>query len=84
MVFTAIEESATDDGSGNLSIDLQGLRDSLFGQTHEGLTGTLSCDEFGDCAAPNIDILQNTAETADIAAVRANVLASYSAEQLGF
>jgi branched-chain amino acid transport system substrate-binding protein len=84
MVFTAIEEAATDDGSGNLTIDLQGVRDSIFGQTHEGLTGTLSCDEFGDCAAPNIDILQNTAETADIAAVRGNVLATYSAEQLGF
>ena len=84
MVFTAIEEAATDDGSGNLSIDMQALRDSLHGMTHEGLTGSLSCDEFGDCAAPNIDILQNTADTADIAAVRANILATYSAEQLGF
>ena len=84
MVFTAIEEAATDDGSGNLSIDMQALRDSLHSMTHEGLTGSLSCDEFGDCAAPNIDIMQNTAETADIAAVRANVLISYSAEQLGF
>jgi branched-chain amino acid transport system substrate-binding protein len=84
MVFTAIEEAATDDGSGNLSIDMQALRDSLHSMTHEGLTGTLTCDEFGDCAAPNIDIMQNTAETADIAAVRANVLISYSAEQLGF
>jgi branched-chain amino acid transport system substrate-binding protein len=84
MAFTAIEEAATDDGSGNLSIDMQALRDSLHGMTHEGLTGSLSCDEFGDCAAPNIDILQNTEAEADIAAVRANILATYSAEQLGF
>jgi branched-chain amino acid transport system substrate-binding protein len=84
MVFTAIEEAATDDGSGNLSIDMQALRDSLHAMTHEGLTGSLSCDEFGDCAAPNIDIMQRTADTADIAAVRANILATYSAEQLGF
>jgi branched-chain amino acid transport system substrate-binding protein len=83
MVFTAIETASTDDG-GTLVIDLQGLRDALHSMTHEGLTGTLSCDEFGDCAAPNIDILQNTAETADIAAVRGNVLATYSAEDLGF
>jgi branched-chain amino acid transport system substrate-binding protein len=52
--------------------------------TWEGLTGSLSCDEFGDCAAPNIDIVQNTETEADIAAVRANVLATYSAEDLGF
>lgn len=83
MVFTAIETASTDDGSGNLSIDLQGLRDALSSMTHEGLTGTLSCDEFGDCAAPNIDIVQNTAETADIEAVRGNVLISYSREDLG-
>jgi branched-chain amino acid transport system substrate-binding protein len=83
MVFAAIEAVATDDG-GTLTIDLQALRDELHSMTWEGLTGSLSCDEFGDCAAPNIDILQNTADTADISAVRANVLATYSAEDLGF
>jgi len=83
MVFAAIEAVATDDG-GTLTIDLQALRDELHAMTWEGLTGTLSCDEYGDCAAPNIDILQNTADTADIAAVRGNVLATYSAEDLGF
>jgi len=82
MVFTAIETASTDDG-GTLVIDLQAFRDALSSMTHEGLTGTLSCDEFGDCASPNIDILQNTAETADIEAVRANVLISYSREDLG-
>jgi branched-chain amino acid transport system substrate-binding protein len=82
MVFTAIETASTDDG-GTLVIDLQALRDALHSMTHEGLTGTLSCDEFGDCASPNIDILQNTEAEADIAAVRANVLATYSREDLG-
>lgn len=82
MVFTAIETAGTDDG-GTLVIDLQAFRDALSSMTHEGLTGTLSCDEFGDCASPNIDIVQNTAETADIAAVRGNVLISYSREDLG-
>lgn len=82
MLFTAIETASTDDG-GTLVIDLQGVRDALASMTHEGLTGTLSCDDFGDCASPNIDIMQNTAETADIEAVRGNVLASYSREDLG-
>jgi branched-chain amino acid transport system substrate-binding protein len=83
MAFNAIEAAATDDGSGNLSIDLQGVRDALFEMTYEGLTGSLDCDDFGDCASPLIDIMQNTPETADIAAVRGNVLVTYSREDLG-
>ncbi|MGH8911070.1 MAG: branched-chain amino acid ABC transporter substrate-binding protein, partial [Acidimicrobiia bacterium] len=83
MLFAAIAEVAVVEGD-NLTIDLQAVRDSLNGMTWEGLTGSLSCDEFGDCAAPAIFIVQNTDETADIAAVRANELARYTAEELGF
>lgn len=82
MVFTAIENIAQMSGD-TLVIDLQALRDELHAITHEGLTGTLSCDDFGDCASPAIDIVQNTDETADIAAVRENVLISYTREDLG-
>ena len=83
MLFDAIETASTDDG-GTLVIDLQGVRDALHSMTYEGLTGTLSCDEFGDCAAPSINILQNTADTADVAAVFENVLFTYTSEDLGF
>jgi branched-chain amino acid transport system substrate-binding protein len=82
MVFTAIENISQMSGD-TLVIDLQALRDELHSISHDGLTGTLSCDDYGDCAAPNIDIMQNTADTADIAAVRGNVLATYSREDLG-
>jgi branched-chain amino acid transport system substrate-binding protein len=64
-------------------IDLQGVRDQLHEITYEGLTGSLKCDEFGDCANPAIDILQNTEDATDIAAVRANVITSYTPEDLG-
>jgi branched-chain amino acid transport system substrate-binding protein len=64
-------------------IDLQALRDELHSIEYEGLTGSLSCDDYGDCASPNIDIMQNTEAEADIAGVRANVLISYSREDLG-
>lgn len=83
MVFTAIENIAqeTDDG---LVIDLQELRDELHEITYEGLTGTLGCDEFGDCASvEGIDIVQNTEDTADIGAVRDNVVITYTPEDLG-
>jgi branched-chain amino acid transport system substrate-binding protein len=82
MVFTAIENISQMSGD-TLVIDLQALRDELHSITYEGLTGTLSCDDYGDCASPNIDIMQNTEAEADIAAVRANVLATYSREDLG-
>ncbi len=82
MLFQAIEEAATEDGD-TLVIDMQALRDALHAMTYEGLTGTLSCDEFGDCASPSINILQNTEDTADIVAVRENILATYTREDLG-
>lgn len=82
MIFAAIEAVAVEDGD-SLVIDLQALRDELHSMTYDGLTGTLSCDEFGDCASPNINIVQNTPDTADIEAVRENVLISYSREDLG-
>lgn len=83
MVFTAIENVAQEDSDGNLVIDLQALRDELHSITYDGLTGTLHCDDFGDCAAPAIDIVQNTDDTPDISAVRANVIVSYTPEDLG-
>jgi len=82
MVFTAIETIAQMSGD-TLVIDLQALRDELGSMTYEGLTGTLSCDEFGDCAAPSINIMQNTEAEADIEAVRGNVLVTYTREDLG-
>jgi branched-chain amino acid transport system substrate-binding protein len=83
MVFTAIENASTE-SDGTLVIDLQGVRDQLHEITHEGLTGSLKCDEFGDCASvEGIDIVQNTDDTADIAAVRANVIGTYTPEDLG-
>ncbi len=82
MVLTAIENIAQE-SDGTLVIDLQALRDELKSITYDGLTGTLSCDDFGDCASPAIDIVQNTDDTAAIADVRSNVIATYTREDLG-
>lgn len=76
MLATAIENIAVD-VDGSLTIDLQALRDELHAITYEGLTGSLKCDEFGDCADPKIQIFQNTDATADITAVKANILFTY-------
>ncbi len=44
---------------GTLLIGRQALRDALFATSGmEGITGTISCDEYGDCADPKIAVSQ--------------------------
>ena len=39
------------------------LRDALLAtSTMQGLTGTITCDQYGDCADPKIAIYQTAAE----------------------
>ncbi len=77
MLFAAIEEVADQEGE-TLTIDRQELRDALYATENlAGLTGTLNCNEFGDCADPKIDVVRNTEKQKDISEVRANVLFTY-------
>ena len=47
---------------GNLMIDRQGMRDYLDSvQGYQGLIGTINCDEFGDCGAAMVTVVQNIA-----------------------
>jgi branched-chain amino acid transport system substrate-binding protein len=74
MLLAAIDAVAADDGAGNLTIDRQALRDELNSVSgFEGLIGTLSCDEFGDCGATRITVVQNT-DPSDITIGKANVV----------
>jgi branched-chain amino acid transport system substrate-binding protein len=80
MLFAAIEQVAQED-DGQVTIDRQKLRDALYAtEGFEGLTGTLTCDEFGDCADAEIDVVQNTEQTKKIEDVRANVLFTLEGE----
>jgi branched-chain amino acid transport system substrate-binding protein len=82
MLLNAVANVAEVDGD-NVTVDLQALRDELHSLEYSGLTGSLACDEFGDCASPAIDIVQNTEETETIDEVRGNVIATYTREDLG-
>jgi branched-chain amino acid transport system substrate-binding protein len=61
MLFAAIEDVAVE-VDGTLYVPKGALRDRLY-QTKDfpGITGTLSCNEFGDCGAPVIAVYQITA-----------------------
>lgn len=61
MVFAAIEKVAKKDSAGNTYIGRKALRDALLAtKGFKGLTGTLNCNQFGDCADPKISVYQVT------------------------
>lgn len=57
MLLDAIASVAKVDGEGNMLIGRQAVRDALYGTTdYQGITGNLSCNEYGDCANPKIAV----------------------------
>lgn len=61
MIFAAIEKVAKKDSAGNTYIGRRALRDALYAtRNFKGLTGNLTCDQFGDCADPHIAVYQIT------------------------
>jgi branched-chain amino acid transport system substrate-binding protein len=59
MVLDAIEAVAQEGDDGTLLIGRQALRDALYATSgFEGITGTLACDEFGECANAQISVSQ--------------------------
>lgn len=57
MILQAIEETAEIQSDGTLVIGRQALRDALYATSgFPGITGTINCDEFGDCAATRIAV----------------------------
>jgi branched-chain amino acid transport system substrate-binding protein len=59
IILDAIEAVAIEGDDGTLYIPKTALRDYVAGLTdYPGLTGTLTCDEFGDCGAEDVSIAQ--------------------------
>jgi branched-chain amino acid transport system substrate-binding protein len=76
MLLTAIEAVGVVDGD-KLHIDRQALRDELSATSNfDGIIGSISCDEFGDCGVPVISIFQHD-NLDDILASKTNILYTY-------
>ena len=59
LLLGAIAGAAVQEEDGTLHIGRQALRDWLYAvDDFDGLTGRLSCDEFGDCGATRFDIMR--------------------------
>ena len=66
MLMDAIEDVAVEEADGSLTIGLGALRDRIFATADfPGITGTLTCGEFGDCGAPAIGVYQITQAVVD-------------------
>jgi branched-chain amino acid transport system substrate-binding protein len=59
LIMNAIEQVAVEGADGTLYIGRQALRDALMSTSgYQGLTGTITCDENGDCADPKIAVYE--------------------------
>jgi branched-chain amino acid transport system substrate-binding protein len=57
MILKAIDKVGVAGSDGSLSIDRMKLRDALYAtKNYKGMTGTLTCDKYGDCADPAIAV----------------------------
>ena len=82
LLFHAIEQAATRDQDGTLHIGRKKLRDILYAtRTFRGVTGILSCDQFGDCARPSFHILRLDNPALKLKGLEANVAFSGTSEK---
>lgn len=59
LLLRSIDDVAREDGD-RLRIDRQELRNAIASQTNlNGVTGSLECNEFGDCATPTVLVVSH-------------------------
>jgi branched-chain amino acid transport system substrate-binding protein len=75
LLFAAIDKVAVREADGSLHIGRQALRDAMAGtRDFNGVTGQLSCDQFGDCARPVFNVLRLDDPAAGVEGLQSNVL----------
>jgi branched-chain amino acid transport system substrate-binding protein len=82
LVFKAIETVAVQDQDGTLHIGRQALRDELYATTgYQGLTGSLTCDKFGDCGAARFNVMRLDDPASGLEGLTDNVVYTYARRQ---
>jgi branched-chain amino acid transport system substrate-binding protein len=84
MLLDAIEASVVQDANadGALHIGRQALRDALYTTAgYQGLTGSLTCDEYGDCGVARFQVTRLDDPEAGLEGLGANVVYTYPADQ---
>ena len=79
LLLDAIAAATSVDADGNLNVDRQGIRDHLNSvEGYSGLIGTINCDDFGDCGAARITVVQNLGGEENAEASMDNVVFSFA------
>jgi branched-chain amino acid transport system substrate-binding protein len=82
LLFDTIEAVAVQDEDGTLHIGRQALRDALYATTgYEGLTGSLACDQYGDCGAIRLQTMRLDDPTMGMEGLIDNVVYTYPPDQ---
>lgn len=80
ILLAAIQKAAEIDATGVLHIGRQHLRDALYAtSSFPGVSGTLSCNRFGDCAQPAFNILRLDDPNLGLNGLESNIV--YSSRQ---
>jgi branched-chain amino acid transport system substrate-binding protein len=78
MLFVALEAVAVQANDGTLYVGRQALRDALYATSeYQGLTGSLTCDRYGDCGVAKFQVVRLDDPSAGLAAMAANVVYAY-------
>lgn len=82
LLLSAIEAVAVQDKDGTLRIGRQALRDALDATAgYQGLTGRLTCDEYGDCGAIRLQVTRLDDPAAGLEGLAGNVIYTYPLDQ---
>jgi len=82
LLLNAIEAVAVGEEDGTLHIGRQALRDTLYATAgYHGLTGSLTCDEYGDCGAVRLRVTRLDDPAAGLEGLAANVVYTYPPDQ---
>jgi branched-chain amino acid transport system substrate-binding protein len=82
LLLDAIEAVALRDKDGRLHIGRQSLRDALYATAgYQGLTGSLACDEYGDCGAIRLQTTRLDDPATGMEGLIANVVYTYPPEE---
>jgi branched-chain amino acid transport system substrate-binding protein len=79
LLLATLENVTVQASDGTLHIGRNDLRTALYAtRNFTGVTGTLSCDAFGDCAEPVFNVLRLDDIDAGVNGLRTNVLFTYN------
>ncbi len=78
LLLNAIKAAAVQDADGTLHIGRQSLREALYAASgFEGMSGALTCDEFGDCNVGRFNVVRLDDPFAGLEGLESNVVYTY-------